>query len=100
MSNYSIEELIEVFTDHHEKYLKQNEENIKSFKENSPEAELPEWYKSTFSLPLAFLSMCEEILKLKSGSLNKHQPPVAPDSGTEAHSQACSDSPGSPASNH
>jgi hypothetical protein len=62
---YSLDELMKCFIEHNKRFQKQQRKNIKMFKENSPGAELPEHFKDDFSLPLALLSLCKEIKKIK-----------------------------------
>lgn len=62
---YELENLVEKFQEHHEKWEKQNQELIEDFKLNNPSEEIPEVLIPSISLPLALKAICEEIIELK-----------------------------------
>ena len=67
---YELDELIKTFTKHAEMHDKSNKENIRNFKENYPDAELPAHFKDEFNVSRALSSMCQEIERLKSSFFN------------------------------
>ena len=62
---YSLESLIEIFTEHAKQAEENQKKNISAFKENSPNDPLPDYMKDDFNLPLAFAIICQEILEIK-----------------------------------
>jgi hypothetical protein len=68
--DYRIEKLGDLFAEHAIKAEKQHEEDIRKFKENYPDSELPEHFqKPYFSIARALSVMAYEIAKL-SGLAN------------------------------
>lgn len=78
MNNYSLEELITIFTEHNRKYQISHKKNIEDFKENNPGVKLPDHFTDTFSLPLALRSICQEIFNLKFDLYCKPLEPANP----------------------
>lgn len=65
MSDYSIDNLIKAFEEHHWKSLELNKKLAKKFQENNPGEPIPDAFTDDFSLPLALKSICQEIKNLK-----------------------------------
>ena len=67
---YRIEKLGEVFEKHADRAEAQFKEDVRKFKENYPDSELPDHFKKPhFNIAKALSVMAEEIAKLKSPSL-------------------------------
>ncbi len=66
MTDYSIESLCVLFTQHAQENEKQLQELVDSFKKHNPDAEIPKHLTCDFSLPRALAIMAEEILKLRT----------------------------------
>jgi hypothetical protein len=62
---YSLEFLINTFTEHEIRAKENQKKIIDSFKENNPGAPLPDHMTDDFNLPKALLAICKEILALK-----------------------------------
>lgn len=61
-NSMDIQELIEIFSTHAEKYKKNQDELVKKFQENNPGEPLGQ-LEDTFNLPEALAFMCKEIAK-------------------------------------
>lgn len=61
---YSIENLIDTFKEHHIKFRKNEQKLLKQFKEDYPEEPIPEEYMCDFSVALALFSICKSIKAL------------------------------------
>jgi hypothetical protein len=61
--DYSIENLISIFANHHEKWM--DDKKIEQEKVKSGEIEFQDWMKEDFSIALALHTICKEIKKIK-----------------------------------
>lgn len=67
----NLEDLVKTFAEHERLAQQTRKESIDQFKEIFPNEELPEHFKSDFSITAALGFMCSEILKLKRGEQRK-----------------------------
>lgn len=65
MTKYTLEYLIDTFKDHAKRAVVERKRCIKNYQESNPGHPIPEWMTDEFNLPLAFVSICTEILELK-----------------------------------
>lgn len=64
--DYTLEGLIKTFHEHAEHSDKHMQENMARFKENFPDAELPDHFKEKFNISRALAQMAFEIDMLKT----------------------------------
>jgi hypothetical protein len=64
--DYSLEFLVKTFSEHEVRSRENQKEQFKNFMENNPGAPVPDHMIDDFNLPKALLSICNEILALKS----------------------------------
>ena len=64
---YTLGQLTDTFSRHHEEYECNREKQIREHTESLLEEPIPECLRESFSLPMALLSMCKEIQAMKDG---------------------------------
>lgn len=62
---YTLEELVDIFEEHHKMFLDDRRDAIDRFTRDNPGEEIPTCFLEDFSLPKAFQSMVGEIMDLK-----------------------------------
>lgn len=65
MTKYTLESLIKTFSEHAFETEEARKKYMKQFKEDYPNEPLPDYMLKDFNLPLAFVCICEELLKLR-----------------------------------
>ncbi len=65
---YTLENLIKTFAEHAKEADKQQKIFVKNFKENFPEAPLPDHLKEDFNIAQALVTITKEIKKLQNKS--------------------------------